>query len=168
MKNENMDISNKRDWKLLAIAVTAAVLSMIGANSAFIVGVIAVPSALVAMGLRLLDKQKRETQMKFVAYGSCLLLLVSGPGGCAIGTYRVEKAAEPIIKALEQYRLKHGLYPKKEEIELLLATNPCPSLDRKFYYAPLKDGGDFDLTCVTFGFNKHSYQGSRKRWEDWD
>jgi len=168
MKKENMDNSNKRDWKLLAIALTAAVLSMVGANAAFLVGFIAVPGALAALGRRLFDKQKRDLQMRFIAYGGGLLLLVSGPGGCAIGTHRVEVAAEPIIKSVEQHRLSHGQYPTEQEVEPVLASNPSPSLDRKFHYVSLKGGTDYHLTCVTYGFNKHSYQGASKQWVDWD
>lgn len=163
-----MDSSIKRDWKLLVIAIIAAILSMVGANSAFMIGIIGVPSAFVAIGRRLFDTQKRDMKMKIVAYGGCILLFVSGPGGCAINTYRVEKAAEPIIQALEQLRNKNGIYPKKEEVEPLLLSKSYPCTGGRFYYLQLQEGADYDLTCVTFGFNKHSYQRSRKQWKDWD
>ena len=157
---------NRTDWRLLVTAVVAATLAVIGPNAAFTIGFVAIPSALVACGRRIFDHDKRSLKMRLVAYGGCALLAISGPGGCALNAFRVERTAEPIISALEQYRLKNGFYPEKLEAVASPQCSACTS--GKFYYSSRDKREQYRLTCVTFGFNKHTYQSENRKWIDWD
>lgn len=157
---------NQADWKLLVIAVVAAILAIIGPNAAFTIGFVAIPSAIIACGRRILGHEKRSMKMRFIAYGGCALLAISGPGGCALNTFRVEKTATPIITALEQYKVKCGNYPEKLESVASPQCSACTS--GKFYYSSRDKREQYRLTCVTFGFNKHTYQSETQKWTDWD
>lgn len=162
---------NQTDWKILFAAVVAAVLAIIGPNAAMTIGLVAIPTALFACGRRIFDKEKRNLKMRFIAYGGWALLAISGPGGCALNTFRVERAAVPIISALEQYMLKYGNYPEKLESVASAQCSACSS--GKFYYS-CKDRIDgyridgYRLTAVTYGLNKHTYESKTRKWVDWD
>jgi len=159
-------IDNQTDWKLFFIAVIAAVLAVIGPNAAMTIGLLAIPTALVACGRRIFDKEKRCLKMRFVAYGGCALLAISGPGGCALNTFRVERTAAPIITALEQYKLKYGNYPAKLEAVASAQCSACSG--GKFFYSSRDKRDVYRLTSVTYGFNKHNYDSKTRKWVDWD
>lgn len=161
------EMSDKQtDWKLLLIAVIAAVLAVIGPNAAMTIGFVAIPTALVACGRRIFDKEKRSLKMRFIAYGGCALLAISGPGGCVLNTFRVERTAAPIITALEQYKVKHGNYPEKLESVASAQCSACSS--GKFFYSSQDKRDEYSLTSVTYGFNKHAYDSKTRKWVDWD
>ena len=158
--------ANRTDWKLLFTAIIAAVLAVTGPNAAMTIGLVAIPTALVACGRRMMAKETRSLKMRFVAYGGCALLAISGPGGCALNTFRVERAAVPVISALEQYKLKYGDYPEKLEAVASAQCSACSG--GKFIYSSLDKGNEYRLTSVTYGFNKHAYDSRTRKWGDWD
>lgn len=84
--------------------------------------------------------------------------------------YQLESATEPAIAALELYKTKNGRYPEKID-ELFLSNRPKPPYCQPFLmYNRIERNGDdsYYLNCVTFGFNKHSYDSKSKSWGNWD
>ena len=159
----------------LAIAGLFLVLaSATGFNAAMIAGFVAVPLALLAF-VSAAKKWGGYTR-KSMYQRICLMLigtilLVSGPVSCSIQTRLLELRLQPVIAALKTYRENNGSYPGSLDDlvpDYLQSVPSCPN--RRIILFTRKEVGtaQFELTCVTFGFNKHSYDSATGVWKDWD
>jgi hypothetical protein len=99
------------------------------------------------------------------------ILLVSGPVSCSIQTRLLELRLQPVIAALKTYRNSNGIYPGSlDELvpDYLQSVPSCPKHKLVFFTRNKADTTQFGLTCVTFGFNKHTYDSATGAWKDWD
>jgi hypothetical protein len=159
------------------IALTGAVLvfiSAVGFNAAMFVGFVAVPLALHAFvsAVRRWDGYTRANtrwRVGLTVIGAVLLVLA--PVSCSVQSRLLEFRLQPVIVALEAYRDVNGSYPGAIDTlvpEYLDILPTCPNVG--ILYFPRDEGGitTFALTCVTFGFNKHTYNSATGAWQDWD
>jgi hypothetical protein len=155
------------DGWMLILAFACMIFSWTDVNHAFMLSFLMVPLAIYAAIHKFRDGFSRPLARRFLTYFGCLLLLVSGPSGCAFATHKTEESMSPVIAALERFRDVNGNYPAN--LELLKTEIPnCYSPKRKPLYVALASGKKFDLTCMTFAFNKHTYESNSKTWRDWD
>jgi hypothetical protein len=78
---------------------------------------------------------------------------------------------QPVIEQLETYKTAHGEYPKQLH-DMMQNPPSCFGLmamppSELAYYRSEKDG-HYCITCMTFGFNHHSYCTGSTKWADWD
>jgi hypothetical protein len=165
--NEGGSIQKRNDYKLLGITVILFALCIYDANWGMFAGLFGIPTAFILWVKRLRDKQKRTAQMRFVTYGSLLLLTVSGPAGCAYVHQKAEATAAPAIQKVVQYHQENGKYPAGLNVVGYTEPLKCPN-GMKYGYSVSDEGDRFVMTCVTFGFNKHSYFSDKRQWINWD
>jgi hypothetical protein len=99
------------------------------------------------------------------------ILLVSAPVSSSIQTRLLELRLQPVITALKTYRESNGSYPdslNKLIPDYLQSVPSCPNHRIAFFTREEADTAQFSLTCVTFGFNKHTYDSAARTWKDWD
>jgi hypothetical protein len=149
-------------------------ISAVGFNAAMIIGYIAVPLALLAFvsAVRKWDGYTRDSanwRVGLTVIGAVLLVLA--PVSCSVQSRLLEDRLQPIIVALEAYRDVNGSYPRALDglvPDYMESVPTCPN--HKIVYFADKEAGTplFALTCVTFGFNKHTYSAATGSWKDWD
>ncbi len=160
-KLERSDVT----WGITAVVVL--LISLSGANGAFLMAAFGVPAAIVLFFMRLSDSKRRNLVARITVYGSSVLLAVSGPAGCSLATYRTEAVMQPVIAAIEKYHDTHGEYPAS--LELLSVPIPlCPDPQHKVAYWRADSREVFALICGTYAFNKHTYDSKLKQWQDRD
>ncbi len=164
----------RRTHRIALAGAVLALISAVGFNAAMIVGYVAVPLALLAFvsAVRKWDGYTRAStywRVGLMAIGAVLLVLA--PVSCSLQSRLLDVRLQPIIVALDAYRDVNGSYPRA--IDALVpgymeSIPTCPN-NRILYFGPEEAGTTkFALTCVTFGFNKHTYDSARGSWEDWD
>lgn len=83
----------------------------------------------------------------------------------------MEQASTPLIAALERFRMERGAHPAKLEelvpgyIEMLPACSAGEKRPIPYYRS---DDGEYELTCFTYVFSRHSYSSKEKKWYEWD
>jgi hypothetical protein len=114
--------------------------------------------------------QRRALLRSRVVSTVVMLLLV---GSMAHGLYflfsRTRARFEPVIKALDAYRQRSGVYPSG--LPALVPTDlstvpPCVG-GKKAYYS-LRDDGTYYLACTTFPFYTYSFNLKFGRWRGMD
>ena len=159
-------ITARHDWQLFAIAIIAAGLAFTNPNAAMIVALLGIPSGLIALYRRLRSPQSRAWLRALATYSGCALLVVSGPIGLGLAENRVAVAVKPLMEQLDKYREGTHQYPASL-VQLGLARIPkCPGNPMPVMYH-LKERG-YTLTCITFGFNHHTYESWTGKWRNWD
>lgn len=80
-------------------------------------------------------------------------------------TWMLERKLAPLVTALEAHHSEKGSYPEQAEALVPGFRKNLPWC----HYSRHETGPEgFSLTCVTFGFNKHTYNSVTKTWQDWD
>ncbi len=164
----------RRTRKIALTGVVLVFISAVGFNAAMFVGFVAAPLAFHAFvsAVRKWDGYTRANtrwRVGLMVIGAFLLVLA--PVSCSVQSRLLEFRLQPVIVALEAYRDVHGSYPGAIDAvvpEYLETIPTCPNLG--IFYSPRDEGGitTFALTCVTFGFNKHTYSSYTGAWQDWD
>ncbi len=164
----------RRTRKLALTGAVLVLISAVGFNAAMLVGFVAIPLALHAFvsAVRKWDGYSRTNtrwRVGLIIIGAVLLVLA--PVSCSVQSRLLEVRLEPIIVALEAYRDANGSYPGAIDAlvpEYMQSMPTCPNFG--VLYFPADEGGtkSFALTCVTFGFNKHTYNSATGSWKDWD
>jgi hypothetical protein len=99
------------------------------------------------------------------------VLLVLAPVSCSLQSQLLEGRLQPILVALQAYRDVKGRYPGALDALVPEYMESIPTcLNHRILYFTGKEPGtpQFALTCVTFGYNKHTYYSSTGSWKDWD
>ncbi len=164
----------RRTYKVAIAGSLLAVASATGFNAAMIAGFVAVPLALLAFvsAAKKWDGYTRKSipqRVGLMVIGA--ILLVSEPVSCSVQSRLLELRLQPVIAALETYRDINDSYPGSlnELIPDHLQSVPsCPKHKLVFFTRNKADTTQFGLTCVTFGFNKHTYDSATGAWKDWD
>jgi hypothetical protein len=153
--------------RLPLFAFIGLVASLLRANVAFMLGFVLVPIGSIAGITRLFDKQHRNVMQRLALYGSCALLVVSGPAGCALTSYRTEAALQPLISALDAFYVQQGKYPIQLS-EVGTQALMCPDPARKVLYSAQRSAAAYKITCYMYVFNKHTFNSETRKWADWD
>jgi len=150
-----------------------AVLGALGFNPNMMVSLVAVPAFLAALLslIRNLFHGPAAIRNRGLILLAMTLLLAVNLAECRTRTWLLERHLAPVISGLEAYRKAKGFYPDRVDaiVPEFLQGMPRCSEHRPVLYLKNRKGPDgFDLTCVTFGFNKHSYDSVAGAWRDWD
>lgn len=157
----------RSDLAWLAAAVAVLLISLYDANVALGLSGFGVVAAIHRFFHRVRDPKRRSPVGRVVVYGSCILLVVSGPAGCILSSCQTETAMQPVIAAIAKYHDAHGKYP--ENLRLLAVPIPhCPDPFFKAVYVRLDPKDEFVLGCTTYAFNHHVYESDSKQWYDQD
>jgi len=165
---------SRRTYKMAIAGSLLVVASATGFNAAMIAGFVAAPLALLAFvsaagkwdGYTRKSLQQRVALMIIGA-----ILLVSGPISCSVQSRLLELRLQPVIAALKTYRDSNDSYPGSlDELvpDHLKSVPSCPNRKIASFTRKEADTTQFELTCVTFGFNKHTYNPAAGVWKDWD
>lgn len=168
----NTALPPRRVGSLMVVAVVVVAITFLGANWAFLVGIVAVPLGLYLFLSAIVRLARARTGWPVAGItGACgVVILLAGATACSVHTSALESKLAPLVAALERYRVDNGNYP--ERLDSLVPTYlrmlpTCPGRPVS-YSRPIGATPSFDLTCVTFGFNKHSYDSFTAKWKDWD
>ena len=139
-----------------------------------VVGYVAVPLALLAFvsAARKWDGYTRASiRWRVGLILICAVLLVLAPVSCSVQSRLLEDRLQPIIVALEAYRDVNGSYPSGIDAlvpDYMESVPTCPN--NRITYFPGEEAGTplFALTCITFGYNNHTYYSVTGLWKDWD
>ncbi len=158
---------SQRTYKMAIAGSLLVVASAAGFNAAMIAGFIAVPLALLAF-VSAAEKWGGYTRKSMYQRVGLMvigaILLVSGPVSCSVQSRLLELRLQPVIAALKTYRESNGSYPGS--LDELVPS--CPNHKVVFFTRKEAYTAQFELTCVTFGFNKHTYDSATSAWKDWD
>lgn len=159
----------RSDWAVIAVVLALAIFAAIDSQYAFLVAFFGIPSALIWLIRIGVVHRQRPRAVKALGVLGALLLLFVGPASCAIQTRMLEARLEPVIFALETYRLAHGQYPKKlSELNPAVNARCSPSSPRQAHYSATNGDTEFLLMCVNFGMNKHTYSSATQKWRGRD
>ncbi|MCI5125484.1 MAG: hypothetical protein D3925_13665 [Candidatus Electrothrix sp. AR5] len=151
----------------MAIAGSLLVVaSATGFNAAMIAGFVAAPLALVTF---VSAAKKWDGYTRKMVIGA--ILLASGPVSCSIQSRLLELRLQPVIPVLKTYRDSNDSYLDlldKLVPDHLESVPSCPNRRIISFTRKEADTAQFSLTCVTFGFNKHTYDSATGAWKDWD
>ena len=166
---------SRRTYKVVIAGSLLVVASVAGFNAAMVIGFAAVPLALFTFvsGAKKWDGYTRKSiyqRAGLMAIGA--ILLVSAPVSCSIQSRLLELRLQPVITALKAYRDINDRYPQSlDELVpdyLTSAVPTCPNRRPISFSQNNAETAQFELTCVTFGFNKHTYDSAAGAWKDWD
>jgi len=99
------------------------------------------------------------------------VLLGLSPVSCSVQSRLLEGRLQPVIVALEAYRGVNGSYPNALDAlvpDHMESLPTCPNFGITYFTREEAGITRFLLTCVTFGFNKHTYFSATGLWKDWD
>jgi hypothetical protein len=99
------------------------------------------------------------------------VLLGLAPASCSVQSRLLESRLQPVIVALEAYRDVNGGYPSALDAlvpDYMESLPTCPNFGVTYFTREEAGITRFLLTCVTFGFNKHTYFSATRSWKDWD
>ncbi|MCI5207896.1 MAG: hypothetical protein D3910_03705 [Candidatus Electrothrix sp. ATG2] len=164
----------RRTYKVAIAGLFLVLASATGFNAAMIAEFIAAPLALLAFVSAAkkwggYTRQSMHLRAGLLIIGA--ILLVSGPVSCSIQTRLLELRLQPVIAALKTYHESNGSYPGSlDELvpDYLQSVPSCPKHKLVFFTRNKADTTQFGLSCVTFGFNKHTYDSATGAWKDWD
>ena len=164
----------RRTRKIALAGAVLVFISAVGFNASMFVGFVAVPLALYAFvsAVRKWDGYTRAStrwRVGLMVIGAALLALA--PVSCSVQSRLLEDRLQPIIIALEAYRDANGSYPGAIDAlipEYIESIPTCPNLGIAYFTREEAGTTTFVLTCVTFGFNKHTYFSATGSWKDWD
>lgn len=165
----------RRTYRLAIAGLFLVLVSATGLNTAMIAGFVAVPLAPACLCVRS-EKVGGGYTRQSIYQRICLMLigavlLVSAPVSCSIQSRLLELRLQPVIAALKTYRESNGSYPDSlDELvpDYLESVPSCPNRKVVSFTREEADTAQFSLTCVTFGFNKHTYDSATGAWKDWD
>ncbi len=164
----------QRTYKLAIWAVVLVFLSALGFNAAMMIGFVAVPLALSAFmsAARKWDGYTRaSTRWRVGLMLIGVVLLGLAPVSCSVQSRLLESRLQPAIVALEAYRDVNGSYPSALDAlvpDYMESLPTCPNFGVTYFTREEAGTTRFLLTCVTFGFNKHTYFSATGLWMDWD
>ncbi len=164
----------QRTYKLAIAAAVLVILSAVGFNAAMLVGFVAVPLALSAFisSARKWDGYTRASTRWRVALILIGVVLVGlAPVSCSVQSRLLEVRLQPVIVALEAYRDVNSSYPSAMDAlvpDYMESLPSCPNFGITYFTREEAGTKRFLLTCVTFGFNKHTYFSATGLWKDWD
>lgn len=146
--------------------VGAAAAACFGFDLSFAIGM---GAALGAVGFTLATAFDRKIRWAAVAV-ACVSLVVISRFAYTHHIVRLEARIQPTITALEAYRAENGAYPEvtRGEIGGGIELANCHRRQRAHYFRHAADARRFSITCVTFAFNKHTYDSNQGAWTDWD
>ena len=114
----------------------------------------------------------KKTSIRFVTVA--ILCAVSWQGIQFIHWY-IDRRFQPLIEKIKIYKLEHGDYPKN--LDAILPTLsyvpkcgvfwgmiPAPN----YYFYDPKNNRPYDITCMTYGFNHHTYNPITHNWSNGD
>ncbi len=164
----------QRTYRLAIAAVVLVFLSAVGFNAAMMAGFVAVPLALSAFmsAARKWDGYTRAStrwRVGMMLIGAVLLGLA--PASCSVQSRLLESRLQPVIVGLEAYRDVNGSYPSALDAlvpDYMESLPTCPNFGVTYFTREEAGTTRFLLTCVTFGFNKHTYFSATGLWKDWD
>jgi hypothetical protein len=155
----------------IGVAVVAAV-GLLGFNIAFLASAIAGVTASVAFlgfvsPFRLRPCVRRRRGLLAAA---CVVLIGLNATSLRYQTARLERRLEPVIHALGEHRRATGAFPHtlRALVPRHLTTVPGCSGWPEMSVIYTADADRYSLTCLTWGFNHHSYDSQTGRWRDWD
>ena len=129
---------------------------------------IAAPLVLLWVVVALFQKDERGLVSSVLYLGALLAMLPVGYCALRLQHWVLDLRMEPLIAAIEAHREAHGSYPEK--LEHLALSPPSCGAAGVVGMPPiyLAREGSYSITCMTFGFNHHTYRPAKRRWEDWD
>jgi len=156
--------------KAASLLVVGAAVSWTDFNFNMLVGGIAAIAVLYGMGQMLFSIRRPWSVIAIHATSAAaaVLLLAASIATRNFQEAQLDARLQPVIGALEAYHQAEGTYPEslKELTPRYLDSVPdCPCHGLLMYS---KDGDGFSLTCVTFGFNKRTFDSRWGRWRNWD
>ncbi len=158
---------HKSGYYLFPIACTVAALSFIDINYAFLLGFFAIPTSIGLLVKGIKHFSLLSMLSKLLTFFGCFILLVASPVGCSFHTNQTKSDLQSLILNLDAHKKTHGTYPSKLS-GLKQKAPQCYSPKRDVLYLYDKDGNEFMLICVTFAFNKLSYNSRTKVWSNHD
>jgi hypothetical protein len=128
----------------------------------------AAPLVVLWVMIALVEKNEDALVSSVLYLGALLLMLPVGYCTLGLQHHFLDLRMQPLITALDAHQQAHGRYPAAlEELELPLPS--CSALGvlgtRPMYH---QHEGSYSVTCMTFGFNHHTYRPAKRRWENWD
>jgi hypothetical protein len=100
---------------------------------------------------------------------TCVIIFLSTIINYNLQVYLLERRMIPLIEAMHEYKKMNNKYPEKTinlVPKFLSEIPPCKGFPKKPSYHQKDD--KFNLTCVTFGFLKHTYDSKSEQWISWD
>jgi 4-amino-4-deoxy-L-arabinose transferase-like glycosyltransferase len=155
-------------WLGIALIATAHFTYHVYLAIGFVVLILALRLAIVLvqgliMALHRPSRERYRANLRDSVFSILfgLLMIVGLESGRRWLDRQLNDSWAPLIAKVEQHKLAHGAYPESLDG---IGTEPCGRGGYNFHAKQ----GIYCITCMTYGFNHHSYCSDRPYWHDWD
>ncbi len=155
----------------LRLSIGSTAVAAVSFNFAMMIAVIALFFAALALlwvFAGLFRRDPRELARRALYLLALLAMTPIGLTTLVIQHAVLDLRMRPLVSAIEAHRRSTGEYPTKlDELDLSAPScNAIGGLGLGPHYFTREDS--YSMTCMTFGFNHHSYRSDKRRWENWD